>query len=291
MGNTQTIVDGHGSGNQGQEATQSSGCPVMHNDRPKPEPSTNTTEQSTSSSGCPVMHGNSDVPKYRHKHVYNVYGEIIDPKNQMPANPNQLPHPSQQTPLSTERQHSTIRKAGGEETDTWLYPSQQMFYNALMRKGKGNGVRSEDMATVIAIHNGVNERTWLTVVEWEKTLHTECNDPRLLKFMGRPDTLSPKAMFKHYLLGYPRPFDRHDWIVDRCGKKEQRYVIDYYYDDNMTDGDRLDVDEKRGFAVPRRVVIDARPALDDFESFYDRFRYMMFKNVPWLNKKNYETNK
>ena len=26
---------------------------------------------------------------------------------------------------------------------------------------------------------------------------------------------------------YELPFDRHDWIVDRCGK-HVRYVIDYY---------------------------------------------------------------
>ena len=26
------------------------------------------------------------------------------------------------------------------------------------------------------------------------------------------------------------PFDRHDWIVDRCGQ-EVRYIIDFYFDD------------------------------------------------------------
>ena len=34
--------------------------------------------------------------------VYNVYGEVIDPSNMMP-NPNQLPYPGQQKPLSVER--------------------------------------------------------------------------------------------------------------------------------------------------------------------------------------------
>ena len=34
-----------------------------------------------------------------------------------------------------------------------------------------------------------------------------------------------------------RPFDRHDWTVDRCGK-EVRYIIDYYaVDDGMGDTD------------------------------------------------------
>lgn len=32
------------------------------------------------------------------------------------------------------------------------------------------------------------------------------------------------------MLGGAAPFDRHDWIVDRCGK-EVRYVIDFYFYD------------------------------------------------------------
>ena len=28
-------------------------------------------------------------------------------------------------------------------------------------------------------------------------------------------------------MGYNLPFDRHDWIVDRCGE-EIRYIIDFY---------------------------------------------------------------
>jgi hypothetical protein len=33
------------------------------------------------------------------------------------------------------------------------------------------------------------------------------------------------------LLGGPEPFDRHDWVIDRCGQ-EVRYVIDFYYYDD-----------------------------------------------------------
>lgn len=28
-------------------------------------------------------------------------------------------------------------------------------------------------------------------------------------------------------MGYKLPFDRHDWVVDRCGK-EYTYIIDFY---------------------------------------------------------------
>lgn len=49
-------------------------------------------------------------------------------------------------------------------------------------------------------------------------------------------------------MGYELPFDRHDWIVDRCGR-EVRYVIDYY--------DGGSVDSKFQFAI-----LDVRPAMD-----------------------------
>ncbi|KAL0482243.1 cytochrome c heme-lyase [Acrasis kona] len=254
-----------------QEPAKSSGCPVMHEKQ----------EAATESSGCPVMHNSSSVPTFRRKQktVYNVYGEAIDPTNHMPANPNQQPHPSQNgVALSVERQKSNIPKAGSEGDDgTWLYPSPQMFYNALMRKGKGEGVRPEDMDTVIAIHNGVNEKSWDEVIKYEKALHEDCCDPRLLKFMGRPDAISPLARFKSTFMGYPKPFDRHDWILDRCGQKQQRYVIDYYYIDDADAPDVLEVDKQKGFAKPRHVYIDARPALDDLGSIYDRVMYWFKK--------------
>ncbi|EJK67851.1 hypothetical protein THAOC_11053, partial [Thalassiosira oceanica] len=63
--------------------------------------------------------------------------------------------------------------------------------------------------------------------------------PSLTKFMGRPTDLSPKAAVKHYLLGHPLPFDRHDWTVTRTNpdgsSTDVRYVIDYYHDDEAAD--------------------------------------------------------
>jgi hypothetical protein len=35
---------------------------------------------------------------------------------------------------------------------------------------------------------------------------------------GRPQDYSPKARLLN-LLGYRLPFDRHDWVVDRCGQE------------------------------------------------------------------------
>lgn len=82
------------------------------------------------------------------------------------------------------------------------------------------------MRTVVAIHNTVNERVWHHIKQWEQ-MHPECDAPRrLLRFEGNANDPTPKARALS-LLGYNPPFDRHDWVVDRCGK-EVKYLIDFY---------------------------------------------------------------
>lgn len=105
-----------------------------------------------------------DSPRFKGT-VYNVYSQPIDPTNMMPA-ANQAPSPGQKAALSTERVKSTIPKGGTE--GTWLYPSPQMFWNSLVRKGKNDGVNETDVDMVVAIHNEMNERTWKQVVRWEE---------------------------------------------------------------------------------------------------------------------------
>ena len=53
---------------------------------------------------------------------------------QMPP-PNQRPSPDQPFPLSTDREKSNIPNANDETGGTWSYPSEQMFWNAMLRKG------------------------------------------------------------------------------------------------------------------------------------------------------------
>ena len=52
---------------------------------------------------------------------------------------------------------------------------------------------------------------------WERLHCNKCKAVKLKKFMGRPKDHSPKARILH-LMGYKLPFDRHDWVVDRCGQ-------------------------------------------------------------------------
>lgn len=47
--------------------------------------------------------------------------------------PNQQAAPDQPFPLSTFRERSSIQKANSE--GCWEYPSPQMFWNAMLKKG------------------------------------------------------------------------------------------------------------------------------------------------------------
>src|SRR4051812_30629174 len=60
----------------------------------------------------------------------------VNPLNMMPP-ANQQPAKDQPFPLPTERQLSTIPRAipGPDGKSFWEYPSQQMFWNAMLRKG------------------------------------------------------------------------------------------------------------------------------------------------------------
>ncbi|XP_018568097.1 cytochrome c-type heme lyase [Anoplophora glabripennis] len=185
----------------------------------------------------------------------------INPLNMMePANQN--PSPGQPFSLSKERQVSCIPKAVFKEGENpfWVYPSPQMFWNAMLRKGwkwKDEDISQKDMNDIIKIHNANNEQAWQEVLKWEALHAHECRDPRLKSFGGKASEYSPRARIRQ-LLGYELPFDRHDWIIDRCGK-EVRYVIDYY--------DGGSIDDKYKFAL-----LDVRPAMDSFENIWDRMK-------------------
>ena len=268
-------------------AAAGGGCPVRHGGngkKPSPPPS----------SGCPVRHNNDGS-----RPEYNVYSQPIDKTNQMPTGvKNQLPSATQRVALSTERVSSTIPKGGGDdgEEKTWTYPSPQQFYNALVRKGKMNISQSggddneqdddgtenateQDMESVVALHNNMNEKTWKKIVEWEQQIYsTSSSKPKLLRFEGRPHDLSPKAYIKHYLLGHPLPFDRHDWVILRDDNTTVRYIMDYYFNE-------LAAKETADSAVPElhdesatsSLLVDVRPALDSPTMLFHRVITMPYK--------------
>ena len=59
------------------------------------------------------------------------------------------PHPDQEFDLPTERTVSNIPRGGVEGDETWVYPSPQMFYNAVKRKG--GDADQQAMSTVVNV--------------------------------------------------------------------------------------------------------------------------------------------
>ncbi|KAF7213562.1 cytochrome c-type heme lyase [Nothobranchius furzeri] len=182
----------------------------------------------------------------------------IDPSNMMPP-PNQVPAPDQPFKLSVSREESTIPR---HDTDNnWVYPSEQMFWNAMLRKGwrwRDDDLAAQDMTNIIKIHNQNNEQAWQEILKWEALHAGECPcGPTLKRFGGKAKEYSPRARLRHWM-GYELPFDRHDWIVDRCGK-EVRYVIDYY--DGEINKDTYQFS-----------ILDVRPAFDSLGAVWDRMK-------------------
>lgn len=187
----------------------------------------------------------------------------IDPSTNLPSEKDLQSSSSHNAAcLPTERTASSIPRSSSSHT--WSYPSARMFYNALLRKGYDT--QPEDVQVMVQVHNFLNEQVWSEVLKWESQHKTICGDLSLKRFMGRPRDLSPRARLFSIFFGSPRPFDRHDWIVDRCGK-EVRYIIDYYSGPKGEES---------------TFYCDVRPALDSWEAVVDRSRVFLKEKIKEL---------
>jgi len=215
-------------------------CPVDHSQWKGPSPHNHSASSSSSASAASIV------------------GDVFPDSN---------PSPQQRAPLNSLPVASRIPKGGADVPDgsTWVFPSPQRFYNAMTKKGWSP--REEDMAWIVSIHNTVNEQTWARVMEYERMHEKACSQPKLVRFRGRPGDLSPKARIMSWF-GYVAPFDRHDWVVDRCGK-EVRYVIDFY------SGSGNDLSAQIP-GMPPAIHLDVRPALTPSGAF-DRIRMQIKK--------------
>jgi cytochrome c heme-lyase len=177
---------------------------------------------------------------------------------------------SASTPVvSLSKDQSSIPAHQPDFSEKWVYPSEQQFYNAMKRKGWDlpPGIE-KSIPHVVRIHNAVNEKGWKEILEWERIRDPKNDNPRLVRFLGRPKDLSPRARFYSSLWLRNEPFDRHDWFVDRGdGTGQRRYVIDFYNGKENSGNNGLP-----------SMYLDVRPALDDFEAVQDRVK-MFFRNA------------
>ncbi|KAL1963285.1 hypothetical protein VTN77DRAFT_8508 [Rasamsonia byssochlamydoides] len=207
----------------------------------------------------------------------------LNPLNYMFSHISQERAPNQTVDLSVEREISSIPR-GEPGAGNWEYPSPQQMYNAMLRKGYTD-TPQDAVESMVAVHNFLNEGAWAEIVEWEQIFSKglkngwekcrrgsenlarelarerldENEKPRLIRFQGRPQDLTPKARILQALgwlypakFGTDPPFDRHDWYVSRqtpSGPKEVRYVIDYYSGPPEPTGEPV-------------FYLDIRPALD-----------------------------
>ncbi|CCD26288.1 holocytochrome c synthase CYC3 NDAI_0H01140 [Naumovozyma dairenensis CBS 421] len=259
-------------------ATAISGqCPVMHE------------RKEESISACPVMRERKEEPVSACPVMREKKQSDLNPLNNIPFNLSSERHDQQAIELPTERMISTIPR-GTKKKEYWEYPSPQQMYNAMIKKGKidsntGEEIPEDAVESMVYVHNLLNEGSWGEILKWEQP-HTKETliEPKLLKFTGRPDKLSPRARWHHFLSNiFPSyysnelPFDRHDWFVLRgdpnstylddegneiSGYKRIRYVLDFYGAP----------DDENGLPT---FNIDVRPALDNFENTRDRFNHLM----------------
>eukprot|EP01068_Selenidium_serpulae_P020178 Selendium_serpulae@DN8020_c0_g1_i1.p2 len=151
----------------------------------------------------------------------------------------------------------------------WTFPSEQQFAKSVA--AKGHDVDPQLIPTVLAIHNEINEMAWQRILEFEKFHHKRCPTPKLSHFVGRPAARSAKSRLLT-ALGFAPPFDRHDWFVDRCGRRV-RYLIDFYDGSSSSSSSSPIATEE---AIP--VLVDARPELRSLSAAADRTR-MFFKRT------------
>lgn len=148
----------------------------------------------------------------------------------MPSNLSQSRAPNQTVDLPVDREESTIPR--GDSDSNWEYPSPQQMYNAMLRKGYDD-TPQDAVESMVAVHNFLNEGAWAEIVGWENRFSrglgqgwNHCQngeegfdtemvsrelgkeeEPRLIRFQGRPRDMTPKAKI-FQMLGqvYPTKF-------------------------------------------------------------------------------------
>lgn len=209
----------------------------------------------TSSNGCPVPHAADasiplDHPQVPGLEITQNEPESIecssDEIDQSFITPKNATAGSKT--LSQDRVISSIPRTSSD--NNWVYPSEKQFFNAMLRKNWSP--EEKDMKTVVPLHNMVNEVAWRYILNWEKNQGgEECGGIQLTSFKGDAKKVTPRAFIGHYIFGKDLPFDRHDWIIDRCGT-EVEYVIDFYTTP-VNEGEEP------------KFFLDVRPKLNSFE--------------------------
>ena len=232
------------------QSGEESKCPVDHESR-EVWLKQAQKEQKEQKDKCPVDHESREV--WMQKAGVGSAEDVECSSDQLP----EVPQYHSDVKLPEKREISSIPRTGSNSH--WVYPSEKQFFEAMLRKNWDP--HSEDMKTVVPLHNTVNERVWNSIKLWEQGQGGEsCGGIQLTSFKGDAKKLTPRAWFRSAILGFSKPFDRHDWTVNRCGSSID-YVIDFYHEDNETLGPN--------------IYLDVRPKLNTVEGV----RLRLFKTL------------
>ncbi|WEW55515.1 cytochrome c/c1 heme lyase [Emydomyces testavorans] len=266
------------------QSTTSNGASVCPVDHTAHSAWLSTSDKPANSTSRPLIPG-SDTPPTKLQRALSTDREVSSIPRALPSHvehptPPQPPSPyaPRSSPTASHSSPSNSESETGHDkrTGNWVYPSERQFFEALIRKGTPTSTTSAkelatSVASIIPIHNAVNERAWSEILSWESRAPTsdpgsgKCGGPKLYSFRGlgaESQFLSPRARFNG-LLGYQLPFDRHDWVVERCGGEKVEYVIDFYQGKSgsglgLAPGGR---DGKLSF------YLDVRPKLNSWEGW------------------------
>lgn len=219
----------------------------MHASKPSPE-TPPTQAQTAGASACPVRPSDSpfaapkpapdtQTPAPEKQSTLSK----LNPLNYMFASISQERAPNQEVDLPVGRETSSIPR--GDTAGNWEYPSPQQMYNAMLRKGYTD-TPQDAVESMVAVHNFLNEGAWAEIEGWERIFGGGLRDgwekcrrgeenialdaakeafmgrknesegsqtqapPRLLRFQGRPQDLTPKARILQTLGWlYPAKFE------------------------------------------------------------------------------------
>lgn len=200
------------------------------------------TAQSTPTGSCPVRAPDDASSSSKPSTISK-----LNPLNYMPSNLSQSRDSRQTIHLPTEREASSIPR--GDTDGNWEYPSPQQMYNAMLRKGYDD-TPEDAVESMVAVHNFLNEGAWAEIVDWERRFSRglaygwqacrrgeegfqqdadrlanprEIATPRLLRFQGRPDEMTPKARLVDFMgRMYPAKFG---WVRSCCFEKTLAEIL------------------------------------------------------------------
>merc|ERR1711862_65030 len=136
------------------------------------------------------------IPRHNNNNINDKQKETFTITTTQEGDNIKCPSSSSSSLLKQELPSHQPKNDDGKDNSNWVYPSEQQFYNAMIKKG--HKPKSSDVPTILKIHNAVNEQTWNKVLYIENILYPKqqqqdslsSNNPvQLVKFLGRPNNL------------------------------------------------------------------------------------------------------